>query len=619
MSDLSVQPPPRSAARFWLGAAVIAAITAAAYLPAMQGDFLWDDDDYVTDNSALRTWQGLSDIWFEPAATPQYYPLVFTTFWVECRLWGLSPLAFHLGNVALHIIGAILVWRLLLRLSVPGAFLAAAIFAVHPVHLESVAWITERKNVLSAVFYLASMLTYFRFAGVEQARTDAGPGRWLAYALSILLFVAAMLSKTTACTLPAAITLLLWWKRPRLTMRDILPLLPMFFIGIGMGLNTARLERELVGALGADWDFSILDRVLIAGRAIWFYLATLLWPASLIFIYPRWTIDDSAWWQYLFPISAIVLGVTLFVVRNRIGKGPFVAAAFFAGTLFPALGFINVYPMLFSFVADHFQYLASLGPIALGAALLTMAGKKLGPLPSAACAFAIVAALGFLTWRQGRMYENRLTLWQTTVNRNPSAWIAQNNLSVELFEMGSYAATKGRYAEAKGRYAEALERARTTLILRPHYSKAYNNVGQALEGLGQIPEAIVNYNKAIELGPADPEPYLNLANALYAIGDLAGTERNIRAAIAAAPWYSAARHNLAVLQVMRGQTTEAIASCAEAIKLDPYGADSQMLMGVLLVQSGRRDEAVPYLRAALRLNPQLERARSELQRLGAKP
>jgi Flp pilus assembly protein TadD len=421
----------------------------------------------------------------------------------------------------------------------------------------------------------------------------------------MLLFIAALLSKTTACTLPATIALLLWWKRPRLTVRDVMPLLPMFVVGIGMGLNTARLERMHVGALGADWDFSTMDRVLIAGRALWFYFAKLLWPATLVFIYPRWSIDDSAMWQYAYPAGALALALTLFLLRNRIGKGPFVAAAFFAGTLFPALGFVNVYPMLFSFVADHFQYLASLGPIALGAALLMTAARKLGQTPGVLCGVAIVAVLGLLTWRQGHMYANRLTLWQTTVDRNPSAWIAQNNLSVELFKLG--------------RYAEALERAQKTLALRPQYSKAYNNVGQALEGLGRISEALVNYNRAIELNPADPEPYLNLGNALYATGDVAGAERNIRAAIDAAPWYSGARHNLAVLQFMRGQMTEAIVSCTEAIRLDAYSADSHMLMGILLAQSGNRDQAVLYLRRALRLNPNLERARAEIQRLGVKP
>jgi Flp pilus assembly protein TadD len=600
-SDASATSREPRARNIWLGAIAIFLMTCVAYLPAMNGQFIWDDDQYITENITLRTWAGLYHIWFDLGATPQYYPMVFTTFWIECRLWGIEPVAFHLGNVLLHALGAILAWRVLRRLRVPGAWLAGAIFALHPVEVESVAWITERKNVLSGALYLASMLTYLRFTGVEQLRNEPMASRWGVYALSLALFAAALLSKTTACTLPAALVLLLWWKRARLSVRDLAPLVPFFIMGIGLGLLTAWFEREHVRAAGPDWDFSLLDRCLIAGRAFWSYLSKLAWPAPLMMVYPRWTIDDQVWWHYVYPMSAVALGLSLLLLRKRIGKGPFVAAAFFAGTLFPALGFFNVYPMLFSFVADHFQYLASLGPIALVAALATMATRHVHRLVRCTMAVLLLGVLGALAWKQCHVYTSRFALWSDTVRKNPEAWVAHGNLAVELVHTGDFAA--------------ALRHAQRSLELRPQGYRAYNTMAMALEGLGQVDEAIENYRRAISLDPNTREAYLNLAGALHARGDLDGAEQVLREAMKAHPEYGGPWHNLAVVQLARNQLAAAMVSGQQALRRDPYNADTHYLMGILLLRANNRDQAIAHLTAAVQLNPQHDRARQELRRL----
>ena len=321
---------------------------------------------YVTQNPALHDVDGLRRIWFDTTATLQYYPVVHSVFWVQYHLWGLQPLGYHLINVLLHIVGALLLWRIMTCLNFPGAWLVAAIFALHPVEAESVAWVTELKNVLSAVFYFSAGLCYLHFAGL--AGDCAAARRRYYYAAALVLFVGALLSKTVTCSLPAALALVVWWKKDR-WLKELYPLAPFFLVGIALGLASAWFERHQVHAQGGDWSFTFADRILIAGRAMWFYPGKIFWPSPLTFIYPRWVIAASVWWQWLFPAGALVVVGGLWAARRRIGRGALVAVLFFGGTVLPALGFANVYPMRFSFVADHFQYLASLGMISLGVAI----------------------------------------------------------------------------------------------------------------------------------------------------------------------------------------------------------------------------------------------------------
>ena len=329
-----------------------------AYQPAWHAGFIWDDDAHVTPPE-LRSWHGLWRIWFEVGAVQQYYPLLHTASWLEFPLFGENPAGYHLVNIGVHAVNAVMLWLILRRLQVPGAQLAAGIFALHPVMVESVAWITELKNTLSGLFFLGAALAYLRFDADRRKR-------W--YATALGLFTLALLSKTTAATLPAALLVVFWWQRGRLAWaRDFQPLLPFFFLGAADGLFVAWVEWQVVGAQGADFAFTFVERGLIAGRAIWFYLGRLFWPAELIFMYPRWLVSQADAGQYVFPAAVLGGLATCWLARRR-SRAPLAAALFFVGTLFPVLGFLNVYMFVFSFVADHLQYMACVGVIAIVAA-----------------------------------------------------------------------------------------------------------------------------------------------------------------------------------------------------------------------------------------------------------
>jgi tetratricopeptide (TPR) repeat protein len=566
---------------WWAPAAGLVLLSLVAYLPAMQGGFIWDDDDYVTDNVTLRSVAGLGRIWSEPGAVPQYYPLTFTTFWLEYRAWGLSPFGYHAVNVVLHAISAMVLWRVLVILAVPGAWLAAAVFAVHPVHVESVAWITERKNTLSGVCYLAALLTYLHWA------LAAARGRLGAYAIALALFAGALLSKTVAASLPAVLVLLLWWKRDRLGWSDLKPLVPMFVLGALAGLVTAWIERQHVGAVGADWNLSLVDRILIAGRALWFYAASLLWPHPLIFFYPRWQIDAGAWWQYLYPLAAAAVVAALYALRQRIGKAPLVAVLCYAVMLAPALGFVDVFPMRYSFVADHFVYLASIPLIALGVATATtVLGRRrtedsglrtesraqssvLSPQSLSGIAAALVVAiLTVLTWRQGHVYRDQETLWRDTIAKNPAAWMAHNNLGLLLFGRGEVDAAMAHY--------------RAALAVKPDDAFAFNNLGHAIAAQGDMNAAITQFQAALRAEPANAEARSNLGNAFAAQGRLEDAVAQYRVVLELRPRYADAHNNLANALAMLGRTDEAVAHYRAALAIDPAYRDAQRNLEAVL-------------------------------------
>jgi hypothetical protein len=346
------------------GACVLAALAVLAYLPALDAGFVIDDGMYVTDDSRMETLSGLGGIWTEvagPEYRHQYYPLTTSAFWLQYRLWGEHPVGYHLVNVLLHALNAVLLWRLLRVLGLPAAWLAAAVFAVHPVHVQSVAWVSELKNVLSSAFFLSSMLLLVRYLGVAGSGAS---GRWVTYVLGVALFVCALLSKTATCLLPAALLLVVWWKRGRIVRRDLLALAPLVAVGAAFVVMTVYLESHHGGARGEGFGQSWLDRALIAGRALWFYAGKLMWPADLVFIYPRWTIDATVWWQYLYPLSVLAVMVVLWSLRGRIGRGPLAAAGYCILAVAP-LSLVNVAFTRHSYVADHWAYWASMGLIAL--------------------------------------------------------------------------------------------------------------------------------------------------------------------------------------------------------------------------------------------------------------
>lgn len=462
---------------------VFLAGTCLAYLPTFSAGFAWDDPDYVLNNRNLVEPGGLWRTWFEPRSSPQYYPVVFTSFWIEWRLWQDWAPGYHATNVVLHALGGFLLWRVLSSLRLPGALLAAALWTLHPVQVESVAWITERKNTLSAVFYFASALALLRSpGGIPSPRSP----RWWA---GLGWFLLALLSKSVTASLPAAVLLVRWWQKDDRLVRTTLRLLPFFLAGAMAGLHTSFLERDHVGAVGHEWRYAetaageLVARVLIAGRAIVFYLAKLLWPMDLAFMYERWVIDPRAWWQWPHPLGVVAVTITLWALRHRIGRGPITAALFFVGTLFPALGFFNVYPHRYSFVADHFQHLASVGPLALLAAGFTLLG-----LPRSihdGVTLALLLLLGTMTFRQARDYDSALTLWEATASRSPRAWVAWSNL--------------GKIHADAGRIDDAILAHEVAWALEQRVPDTWYNLAMVRARQGRFDEARTMLLRALEL------------------------------------------------------------------------------------------------------------------------
>ena len=556
------------------------------YRPVWDGGFLWDDKAHVT-RPDLRSLQGLWRIWFDLGATQQHYPLVHSAFWLQYRLWGENPAGYHLFNLGLHCVVALMVALILRQLAVPGAYLAAAIFALHPVHVESVAWISEQKNTLSAVFYLGAAAAWLRFKQKDETAS---------YLLALGLFVLALCSKTVTATLPAALLLIGWWQHGRLRWRrDVVPLIPFFVLAAAAGLSTVSVERRLVGAEGAAFDLTLIDRGLIAGRAIWFYLGKIIWPANLIFIYPRWHVSQADWLQYLYPAAAILVLGALWTAWKR-WRGPLAGALFFVGTLFPALGFFNVYPFLFSFVADHFQYLASLGVIALAAAGITRLLPR-RPLRYGS-SLAILSALAVLTWKQSHLYADVETLYRATIRANPECWLACNNLAVSLMARG-----------ARDEAAGLLERA---LQLKPDYAEAHDNLGFILAGRGEIDSAIAHYRQALESDPGNGGIHYDLAMALLRKGRIDPAVAHLRTALDLSPEYAEAHNGLGVVLAQHGQTGEALFHFQQAVDLKPEYAEAHNNLGSVLAGNGRLEEAIAHFRRALEIEPASAEARKNL-------
>lgn len=622
--------------RRWGAAVLLLVLTCLAYAPSVRNGFIWDDDSYVTEQVTLRSLHGLWRIWIEAQAIPQYYPVTFTSLWIDYQLWGLNPLGYHVENVLLHVLNAILLWRILLFLGIPAAWWAAAVFALHPVHVESVEWITERKNTLSGAFYLAALLVYLRFLFVPAGSLKRSA--W--YALALVLFVCALFSKTVAATLPAVFLLVAWWRKERVGWRDIAAVVPFFVLGAVLAWVTTLMETFHVGAMGPDFQQSLLERCLVAGRVVCFYLGKLAWPHPLIFSYPRWRIDAGVWWQYLFPCAAVALAAALWLGRFRLGKGPLVALLFFVVSLVPVLGFLNVYPMRFSYVADHFQYLASIGPIVLATTTAAIVGRQRGSAAArwlrTAGAFYL-AVLGALTWRQTLIYRDAKTVWHDTLARNPASWLAHNNLGVIAEREGKFDEAKAHFAATvaafpgdamtyygtgnvlagQGSHLQAVVYFEAAIRLDPSYAPAYNNLGNVLTMLGRSEEAIRRYREALRIEPNDAVAYGNLAGALASRGKIEEAIAACHDALRVDPTYAEAYYNLGLLRARQGRWDDAAAQYAEAIRVRPAYLEARFRLATLLAGAGKTREAEDQLREVVRLDPENLDARRELDRLAA--
>ncbi len=535
----------------------------AAYLPALRAGYVWDDTA-VTENPAVRLPHGIFDIWFHPSSLREeahYWPMVYSSFWLENHLWGLHPLYNHLVNVALHAINSVALGFLLCRLRVKGAWLAAAIFALHPVHVESVAWVIERKDLLCAFFFLLAVRSYLIFS---ENRIKSG---WIAYGYALLFFLCAVLSKTAAVTLPFALAIGLWWKNERLKFHDAAFLIPFVFIAAMLtraDLNWAR-HREI----HEDFGLSISARALTAGRATWFYIFKLLWPMDLMAIYPRWRIQSQSIFFYVLMIGAMLGFVALWFGKRRWKKATLASIFFFALTLAPVLGLVDHGFMRLSFVADRFQYLPSMGLIALLAAgAMTLGGRLNGAARGIgqAAMTSLLVALGLMTWRQSATYHDSESLWSHNVQRNPGSWEARNYYGLAISQ-------RGEAERAIAQFSEAVR-------LNPKFTNARNNLGYELLLRDRLDEAAAQFEEALRVEPK----------------------------------FAEARANLGLCLARMGQTDEAVVQLNQAIRTDPASSQAYNNLGTIYAQRGKLDEAIIAFSMALRHNPNLTDAKANLEK-----
>ncbi len=568
-----------------LGLALVAGLL-AAYAGSLRGAFLWDDDLHITANPTIVGPLGLKEIW--TSARANYFPLVLTHFKVQHALWGLEPMGYRVVTLLCHIGAALLLWRVLRQLRVPGAWLGAALWALHPVQVESVAWICELKNTQSAVFFLLATACWIRWC--------EGGGRRF-YAWTLLCALLAILSKPSTVMLPVALALCGWWVRGRLAWRDAGRLAPFLALSLTAAAWTIWEQKFNSGAIGPEWNQTLAERFAIAGRAFWFYLGKLAWPEPLIFIYPRWDIAREGVVAYAGVTAALLFGGVL-VWRARDGtlRPVLFATTYFVALLFPVLGFFSVYFFRYSFVGDHFQYLASMGPLALAGAALARRGGRVYPWAAA----ALVLALGLTTARHTGIFLSNERLWRDTVAKNPQAIMAWLNLADTM-------------ARAE-RHEEAIALYRHALTLRPGDPYAHNDLGCELTLIGRPAEAVGFLERAIALKPGHAEAHNNLGNALRALGRPAEALQQYRRALELKPAYTAALNNLGAELAESGQPAEALVVFERARALRANDAATLDNLGSALRHLGRFDEAIARHREALAVNPNFAEAHANLGR-----
>jgi tetratricopeptide (TPR) repeat protein len=563
------QGPSFWLSRDWVLGLILLLAVILVYLPVWWAGFIWDDNGVVTANPVIIGPLGLKEIWTTNAA--DICPLTLTTFWVEHALWGLAPLPYHLVNVLLHGACAVVLWRVLRSLQVPGAWLGAALWALHPVQVESAAWIAEMKNTQSCLFFLLSIFFFVKWLRARETDIQIGDG-WN-YALTLLFSAMAMASKSSTVTLPVVLCLCAWWVEGRWHWRNLMKVGPIFLMSIAAGgVSMWTQGLHLATVTDPQWVRTWPERMVTAGDAVWFYLGKLIWPHPLIAIYPRWQVDASLWFAYLPLLAVIIVLVVLWLKRESWSRSWFFVFAYFLVALFPAIGLINNTFFRYSFVADHFQYLADMGPLALaGAGMVEFAKFVIPKRPwmQSILVAGVLLILGILSWQRTWAYESEETLWTDTLAYNPNCWAAHNNL--------------GFIFSQKGQVDEAIAQLQKALEINPNDAEAHNNLGKAFVQKGQADEAMVQYQKALEIDPSIAEARYNLGNAL----------------------------------LRKGSVDEAMVQYQKALEINPNVAETHSNLGAALLQKGQVDEAIAQFQEALRLKPDYGDAQSNLAKAQA--
>src|ERR1035438_726560 len=459
-----------------LGGMFIVLLTVVTYIPAMRGGFIWDDGLLITENRAVQARDGLYRFWCTTEAS-DYYPLTSTLSWLEWRLWAKLAVGYHIVNVLLHAINALLVWMVLRRLKIPGAWLAALLFALHPVNVATVAWVSEQKSTLSMLFYLMAIFFYLRF--LEEDRQPRAVARgW--YTLSLVSFLLALLSKTAVVMLPVVLLGCVWWTRGRLRRKDLLGSVPFFALSLVAGLVTIWFQRYRALAGHAIRTEDFLPRLLAAGWVPWFYLYKALLPVNLMVVYPTWNVDASRSEEHLPGLVLMACFAVFWWKRTTWGRPLLFGLGCFVVTFFPVMGFFDQGFYRYSLVADHWQYCAIVAPIALvvagGESVCRRLAEQGRQYLGTAAGVAVLVVLGVASWNRTHLYEDAERLWRDSLARNPSAWIAHINLGHVLLDAG--------------KPQEAAEQFEQTLRIEPNLYTVQTDLGVAFWRMGKAQEAI---------------------------------------------------------------------------------------------------------------------------------
>ncbi|MCE9596243.1 MAG: tetratricopeptide repeat protein [Planctomycetes bacterium] len=572
---------PTWSRRAWIAVVFVALI---AHLPALSAGYVWDDIA-LAGHPVFADLDGLRRIWTEAGAVQgevHYWPLTYTSLWIDEHVFGAGPFGHHFVNVLLHAANAVLLGLVLQRMAFCGAWIAALLFAVHPVHVESVAWVIERKDLLATTFYGLAFLAWLRFDG-ERARLGA-------LVVAVACFACAMLSKSVALGLPLVLGAAQWWRRGRITRRDVLALLPFVAVGgVLAALDVARSREIDPYDLGFGWS----EKLLVSSRSFWFYVEKLAWPVDLVPIQPRWTIDVGAPLAWLPVMALVALFAGAWALRGRIGRGPFFAASFFLVTLAPTLGWIDFAFLRYTFVADRFQYLASAAPIALfGAGLARI---EISRAVRRSIVVVLVALLGVASFRQSGWFANDERLFGRNVEVNPSAWAAWVNLGLARLDRG----------DAEGALP-CLERA---VELAPRDAPARTNLGAVLNELDRLPEAVASFEEALRLDPTSPRAHERLGLTLERLGRRDEALAHYRRALELAPELEVARFNLGMALAQAGDLERARDELRELAARQPSNAKFRTAFAKVLAARGELELARDELAAALKLQPDLEEAR----------
>lgn len=599
--DAFVMSSGRPGVRTLLLATSLLLAVVAVYWPAFQSGYVWDDRELLVQNPHVTQPGGIAEIWTS-AAGPDFFPLTLTAAWLEYRAWGDWPAGFHAVNIALHALGVMLLWLVLRRLKLPGAWLAALLFAIHPVNVASVAWVAELKNVLSFALAAGAALPALR-ERPDRSRAS----EWTALAL----FVLALLAKTSLVCLPPILLLCEWW-RGGLTRREfrseLIRLAPWFVAALVLGLVTVWFQSQNVIGEKVVRPEGWLSRFTAVGWCVAFYVSKGFAPLGLSMIYPRFAVDPAnplhhlpnavllltlgvAWWLARAPRATHKHAAQPRSTRQKLGRAVLFLLGFWLLALAPVLGAFDMYFFLFSLVSDHLQHLALVGTtVALAAGIhwVWHRGRLPAQLVAGTCVVVILGAFAFLTWERAQAFASLETLWEDTLAKNPEAWVAHNGL-------GILAANAGDEAGAIAHYQAAL-------AIRPEYPEALNNLGVLQSRGGNTTSAIAHLRQAVALDANYYEAWSNLGNALAREIQYEPACEAYLQAIAIEPTYVKAHYNLGIALGKRWLWQAAAESFAKAVELDPGHSRARLRWGEALLRDQQYTQAVRVLAKASQLD-----------------